>query len=207
MDQTRVSAKEVMAICHAELARVGAKVSYGTPLFRIDIDNLAWVGLNRGVHNDFIRINPNIGVHCQPIQRLVCELSLERYQEGRFATVSFALGVATPAGTPEFIFRTLEDLRPEAERLASLLVDHGLPYLKQFVGYESLMSEIREFIPNLGGYPEKYAALMYLSGRPQAETRAFANAQKTKFIELGLADEAVFFERLLKKMALQNKQA
>ena len=64
----------------------------GNATKEINNDFLVWLGLNVGVYDSHIEINPFIGVHCIPIMKLVSEMENEKYQKGRYATYAIHLG-------------------------------------------------------------------------------------------------------------------
>lgn len=159
----RPDPKEVERACVTALSNLGATVKYSTLMLPLDSNYFGWIGLNRGVHDDFVRINPNIGVHCTPVERLIALARKEKYQKGRFPTVSDPLGLICPH-VLEFIFVSSTDLAPEADRLAATIRDYGLPHLQGLTNYDSLLTQLKERISSFGGAPERYSTALFLSG-------------------------------------------
>ncbi len=135
----------------------------GTRFFRLNEDFLGWVGLNKGNHADFLRINPFIGIHCIPVMKLKAELAGEKYKEGNFATVSIHMGEIAPE-IDQFIFTSDTDIEQEANRLAREIVTHALPWMRSRANFEAIIPLLKEKVEMLGGYPERYALALYLSG-------------------------------------------
>lgn len=134
-----------------------------TIFYRLDEDFLGWVGLNQGNFNDHLQINPFIGIHCIPVMKLIMDLKDERYQIGRYASYAFHFGEVAPDIT-QFIFTEDTDLEEEAERLAEELTVHGLQSMKVLANYEVLRTRLKDKVEMLGGYPERYVAVLYMMG-------------------------------------------
>lgn len=134
-----------------------------------------WVGLNTGLEKEHLDINPFVGVHVVPIDKLWGRLDTGKY------AVKYNRGVATYAlhmgelAPKESIFRFTRqsDVAGEADRLARLYADVGLPYALSISTYERLLPLLRERVPMLGAYPERVASCLYLMGRKE-EARSFA---------------------------------
>jgi hypothetical protein len=128
---------------------------------------LGWVGLNRGNHGSMVRINPFVGVHATDVMKLVAKLDGERYVPGALATYAIHLGELLPDELT-FEFHVGESLTDEANRLAGHIANTAVDYMKSIAGYGALLPLVEHRMPLLGGYPERYAAILHLSGRTEA---------------------------------------
>lgn len=146
-----------------------------------------WVGLNTGLEKEHLDINPFVGVHVVPLEKLWTSMKAGKYP-GKYnrshATCAIHMGELVPK---ERVFRfTLEtNIEAEAARLARLYVDAGLPYALSIGTYEILLSLLRERVPMLGAYPERVASCLYLMGHKE-EARSF--------VEEFLRDHRDYFE-------------
>ena len=132
-----------------------------------------WVGLNTAIEPTYIEINPFVGVHVIPIEKLTAIKSGKYpkiYNRG-LATFAVHMGELVPTERV-FRFTRQTDIATEAARLARLYVSVGLPYAESMTDYERLLSLLQSRIPQLGGYPESVAACLYLMDR-KTEARAF----------------------------------
>jgi hypothetical protein len=129
-----------------------------------------WVGLNSGLYKEYVQINPFVGVHSVPVERFWTSLKGHKYDRGS-ATYAVAVGKIAP---DERIFRFARDtdLEAEAERLARLYVDVGLPFSRSIASYDALLPLLMKRSESLGAYPERVAACLFLTGR-FAEARLF----------------------------------
>jgi hypothetical protein len=133
-----------------------------------------WVGLNTGLYPDFVEINPFVGLHVVPIDKLWAKLKRGKYP-GNYsrsvATYARHMGELAPH-VPAFEFTLSTDVPTEARRLAQLYATVGLEFAKAIADYESLLPLLRERIDMLGAYPERVASCLYLMGR-KADARKF----------------------------------
>lgn len=133
----------------------------------IDEKFLAWIGLNRGTHPGYLRINPFIGFHIVPIESRRQEWFGMRYKQGRLATLAFPLGVIAPE-VPEFIFVREAKARKEAKRLAKVLHKRALPWLRERANLSWVIEELRQRERSLGGVPEALALALALDDEFEA---------------------------------------
>lgn len=152
--------------CALALAPLNIEMKSGTGTIPINGDFFGWIGLNVGHHKNFIRINPFIGVHCPPIMKLTATAGGKKYRPKEIATFAVFLGTLCPH-VEQFIFTDETDIRVEAERLSSIVDEFGIPYMKNIANYPALISLLEARISSLGGYPQRYAAALYLSGNSQ----------------------------------------
>jgi hypothetical protein len=109
--------------------------------------------------------------------KLECELLGEKYQKGSIATLSTHIGNLCP-DVDEFIFSEGASPECEAERLAATIFQYGIPFSKKYDSIEKSLPEIYEKINGLGGYPERFAAALYLLERINELKEFIANTQK-----------------------------
>lgn len=133
-----------------------------------------WVGLNTGLEPEYVEINPFVGVHVVPIEKLWTSKKTGKYP-GKYsrstATYAVHMGELVPK-EPVFRFTRQTDVEAEAARLARLYVSIGLAYAKSIGSYEQLLPLLQERAPMLGAYPERVAACLYLMDRKD-EARSF----------------------------------
>lgn len=133
-----------------------------------------WVGLNTAVEIEYVEINPFVGVHVVPIERLWTSLKTGKYP-GKYsraqATYAVHMGELAPKERG-FRFTRQTDVASEARRLAQVYVRSGLPYAESMSDYERLLPLLQGRIPRLGAYPERVACCLYLMDRKK-DARAF----------------------------------
>lgn len=159
----QIDRKLVESGCSVALASLGFTMRRGIGTIHINDEFSAWIGLNVGKHEGFIRINPFVGVHCQNIMKMTSEAKGEKYKPFEIASFAVFLGTLKP-DIPQFIFSDENDVPVEARRLAEAVAEFGLPFVQTISSYERLLPHLKERVPMLGGYPQRYAAALYLSG-------------------------------------------
>jgi hypothetical protein len=129
-----------------------------------------WVGLNTASHRDHVEINPFIGVHVVPIEKIWTQLKMGKYP-GKYdrgsATYARHMGQLAP-NENAFHFTRQTDIGVEAARLARLYSTVGLAYARTLGSYEALLPLLQERCEMLGAYPERIASCLYLMGRKKA---------------------------------------
>lgn len=165
--------------CSSALERLGFVMRRGVGTLKINDNFNVWVGLNAGKHEGFIRINPFIGIYCKPIMEMVAAAKGKKVVPFEIATFAVFLGTLKP-DLPEFIFSDESDeVLDEASRLAAAVNQFGIPFALEISSLEKLRPRLKDRVPMLGGYPQRYAAALYLSGDP---------AGAISFIDSYLAD-------------------
>lgn len=136
-----------------------------------------WVGLNTGLEKEHLDINPFVGVHVVPIEKIWNGIKIGKYP-GKYrrstATYAVHMGELVPK-EPIFRFTRETDIAAEADRLARLYADAGLSYALSIGTYERLLPLLQERVPMLGAYPERVASCLYLMGREQ-DARSFVES-------------------------------
>jgi hypothetical protein len=175
--------REILTACHKEL------VAAGFVAFRKDHVDWplgggfnAWVGLNTGLYRDRIEINPFVGVHSAPVDKLWTSLAAIKYNRS-VATYAVHFGLILP-NEKGFSFTRSTDVNAEAKRLAQIYVDQGLKYSRSISSLEELSKLIEQRIPRLGAYPERYASCLYLMKQEKQALSfvlEFAKANSTYF--------------------------
>lgn len=165
--------KELDAACESALVALGFKrPRRGTIFLEIRPDFLGWVGLNIGNHGDMVRVNPNIGIHCERIERLRCELSRGvSYKKGKSATYVLPLGTQVPKEMDAFRFMVGAPLEPEARRLSLVIGEYGVPWMVKHASYESLIPVLEQSFSKLPNYPWRLAAAYFYAGYPERAAR------------------------------------
>lgn len=155
-----------------------------------------WVGLNSAVEKAFVEINPFVGVHVVPIDKLWTGLDTGKYRVKycrQVSTYGRHMGLLAPK---ERVFRITRqmDLDAEAARLARLYVEVGVPFAQSIASYDRLLPLLQERLPRLGAYPERVAACLYLMGRKD-EARRFTEEflQKKRDYFEGFAESFLRF--------------
>ena len=167
-------AKGVEEACESALVDAGfKKLRKGRVVYEISSDFFGWVGLNKGVHGDMLRINPFVGVHAIAVMKLCAQLENVKYVKGEYATYAIHLGQILPDAST-FEFRVGESYFEESRRLANCLAQRGLEYMISIADFDGLLPLIEARIPMLGGYPERYACMLYLCGK-RVQARRFVS--------------------------------
>jgi hypothetical protein len=159
-----ITVKEIEQASAEALEKIGFKVTGALANYRISETVYGWVGLNISKHSEFIRINPNIGVHCIPVMRSFDDIRGGKYQARRLATYSVPLGVILP-DEDQIVIRDRSEIEGEIGRLASYIRDFGKTYMEQFADLSVLGEALYQNIGQLGGYPERYALTLLLNGK------------------------------------------
>lgn len=139
-----------------------------------------WVGLNTGLEQDHVDINPFVGVHVVPIEKFWTGLKVGRYPakyDRGTATYSTHMGKLAPT-VPAFRFIRESEVALEAKRLAELYATVGLEYAASLASYDSLLPLFRDRVDMLGAYPERFAACLYLMDRKDEARTFVADFQK-----------------------------
>lgn len=134
-----------------------------------------WVGLNNNLEEEYFQINPFVGIHVVPIEKLWTSFKSSgkypaKYDRGH-ATYALHMGKLAPEERA-FRFTRQTDVEVEAKRLAHLYATVGLSYARSIASYDRLLPLLQERVPMLGAYPERVAACLYLMGRKE-EARTF----------------------------------
>jgi hypothetical protein len=122
--------------------------------------------LNKGNHGAMVRVNPFVGTHAIEVMRLQAELGGSKYVKGGSASYASHIGELLP-DEYAFEFHVGEDLTAEAERLAQCIAGPGLKYMKSISTYDALLPLVAERMPMLGGYPERYVLILFLTGKQE----------------------------------------
>jgi hypothetical protein len=85
-----------------------------------------WIGLNTGLYDEYVEINPFVGIHVVPIEKLWLPLKGRKYNRG-VATYALHMGLLAPHTQP-FEFTRATNISEEATRLAQFYMNVGLPY-------------------------------------------------------------------------------
>ena len=159
----------IMTGCYDALARVGfqrrRKELVDWPL--ADGFN-AWVGLNTGLYADRLEINPFVGIHAAPIEKMWLGLEGKPYpgRYGPFATFAVHMGeLDAGANQPAFVFTPSQSERfinTEVDRLAGLYAGIGVGFARSISDYERLLPPLLKRAPTLGGFPQRVACCLFL---------------------------------------------
>ncbi len=174
---------DVEEACDLALEAVGfQKLRKGRVVWSISHEFLGWVGLNRGNHGEFVRINPFVGVHAVDVMKLCASLDEARYVKGEIASYAIPIGELIPDEL-NFLFKIGDDLSIEATRLARVIHTGAVPYMSSIASYDSLLGLIEDRMSMLGGYPQRYAVVLHLLGRTDEAIAFVRNVmdQKTDF--------------------------
>jgi hypothetical protein len=130
------------------LTRLGFRKRAGA-IFTIELDDpvIGWLGLNAATEHQSAgqaSVNPIVGVRHQTVERIVASLLGERFHPYVGPTVSTPLGYVMP----EQRFATwqfgADDSRSEADRLVTALEEHGLPFMRDHTGLDSIRDAIEQ---------------------------------------------------------------
>jgi hypothetical protein len=180
--------KAVRLECYNALEQVGftrfAKEGVDRPLS----DGFhCWVGLNTGVYSNLVEINPFVGLHVVPLEKLAASIKGRRYDR-RIATYAVPMGELRMAREEQAFAFTSEQstsfIASEARRLALLYETAGVEFAASIASYEKLLPYLKERLDMLGGYPESVACSLYLmnkKGEAAAFVRDFAVKEPSYF--------------------------
>lgn len=152
---------------------VEALKRYGFTEFRkgwisreINDDFSCWVGLSSGIFRDGVSMYPQVGVHASRLDRLVAELRSDPAIKYDRHCASYSLPLLELAPSePAFRFTSSASMPTTADRLAQLYDRVGFPFSQSIGSNEALLPRLEEYLPMLGGYPERYAACLFSMGR------------------------------------------
>jgi|GEM_PF-4960988 len=178
-----ITSKEIEQRCAAALKDIGFRTTSGTAYCPINETVLGWVGLNIAKHRDFVRINPNIGVHCVPVMRCMDSIRGKKYQPGRIATLAEPLGVIMP-GERQIVMTDRTEIEPEIDRLMSYIVSDAKDRIAHLADLSVLESALHRRVPQFGGAPEMYALTLLLNGKTDEFTH-FVSQQTVTVGQLG----------------------
>lgn len=136
----------------------------GTILYPIDDNFFGWVGLNRGVRRDALRLNPFVGIHARSLELQYCDYHSSKYKKGDIATYAVHLGELAPE-VDQFIFEPGGTSGLEVRRLIDTVMAFGIPWMRSIGNYERLARLLEERVTGLGGVPERYAIALLRSGK------------------------------------------
>jgi hypothetical protein len=171
--------KRILLKCYDALEVVGytryRKAEVDWPL---DDGFHGWAGLNTGLYSDRLSINPFVGIHSVPIEKMH-EMKGGKYpSKYRRTTATYAVHIGELDGAKDeiaFVFGPQQSegfIDSEVKRLATLYATVGMDYARSIASYDVLLPLFEERLDRLGGYPESYASCLYLMGR-KAEARAY----------------------------------
>jgi len=126
--------KEVFQILHNRLAMLDfEKRKSGILTIKITDDVIGWIGLNKATRGQrgFLEINPVLGVRNQQIEKLVAELTREKFDEFVPPTLSGNIGYMTPANKfRPYLFSENGTVEPIVEELVNDVCEYGLPFIR-----------------------------------------------------------------------------
>lgn len=184
--QTEMSKEEVERICADGLKGAGYKTAGPTAYFRITDSIYGWVGINVSNHKEFVRVNPNIGIHCVPVMHCFDKIRGRKYQQGRIATYSVPIGEVVP-DEPQIIISDRSDIDSKVGRMISYIKGPGGDYMADFVDLAVLEKALYQSVSQLGGYPEKYALTLLLNGKDK-EFQEYSERQLEVYVSSGETD-------------------
>jgi hypothetical protein len=189
----------IEAECAQALAGFGIDMAAGVGTIPVNDDFFGWLGLNAGRHAGFIRINPFVGIHCPAIMEMTAAAGGKRHSSAKtVATYAVFLGALCPQ-IEQFIFPDEMDASGEAQRLSSIVGKFGIPYMRQIADYATLLPLLEARISTLGGYPQRYAAALYLSGDRQRAVK-FIDEEMVSLKEANAVEVIEALENLRKSM-------
>jgi hypothetical protein len=164
-----------------------------------DLENgfRCWVGLNCGQSRNSVQINPFVGVHSVPIEKLWTGLKAGKYPgkcSRGVATVARHMGELQP-DEAVFRFDQRTDLIAESRRLAMSYCSVGLPFARSIATYSALLPMLQQRVETLGAYPERLASCLILLGR-QEEVLAFVHDFAARHHDYFEGFAAPFIERI-----------
>jgi len=147
-----------------------------------------WVGLNASLGRDWLDVNPFVGIHVVPIMKFYATLEGRKYA-GNVATYAVHMGTLKPDAA-EFRFFKDKDNSAEFDRLTCLYLDSGLDFAISASTFGLLLPLLKERVPSLGGYPERYASCLHLMGRAR---------ESISFVETFSESEPEYFHEFARR--------
>ncbi len=173
--------KDILDRCLAALSNVGfRRYKKDNVDYPINVDFNGWVGLNTGLYDDRLEINPFVGVHAIAVEKMWFGLSGKKDPGpyGRVATFAIHLGEVDCAKNEKaFVFslgQSDELITSEVLRLANIYSTCGMQFARSISSYEAILPLIRSRVSMLGGYPQRLCCCLYLMGLKE-EARQFAD--------------------------------
>lgn len=118
---------------------------FGISTIRLAPDVIGWIGLNKGFESGMLYVNPVVGVRNQSVERIVAEINEEEFNLISPPTLAANIGYLGEGKT--FVrFRFGEDRdenESEAERLLSVIVADGIPFMKANSDLDALVGSMQ----------------------------------------------------------------
>jgi hypothetical protein len=146
----------------------------GGGLFTLSLGDgfAAWLGLNSATQHHPLQINPVVGLRCDPLERLVADLTA-RKSDPSITTLSSPIGYLTPQNAfLQLEVTAAEDVLPAVDRLVGLMELYGLPYARRHASLDMLLAALQEGgnVANPDRTKLLIPALLFLTGaHEQAE--------------------------------------
>lgn len=135
--------KDVFRILQSRLALLNCeKRKSGILIIKMTDDATGWIGLNKATRGQkgFLEINPVIGVRNQPIERLVADLTGEKFDEIIPATLSGNIGYMMPANKyRSYMFSEDGTVETVVEELVNDVREYGLPFIHAHLDMANLV--------------------------------------------------------------------
>lgn len=169
MMRREISLKKVIRLkCYDALEQAGftrfAKEGVDWPL---ENGFHCWVGLNTGVYSNLVEVNPFVGVHVVPLERLAAVIKGRKYDRG-IATYAIPMGELDSVRNEQaFSFSPEQSnafVDSETQRLALLYTTAGVSFASSIASYVKILPLLEGRLDMLGGYPESVACCLYLMG-------------------------------------------
>ncbi|MEJ0100077.1 MAG: hypothetical protein WDO12_10170 [Pseudomonadota bacterium] len=135
-----------------------------------------WVGLSSNLSRESVGIDPFVGVHVGPIEKLWTRLQVGKYPvkyDRGCASHAVYMGLLSPRER-SFEFSRQTDVAREAARLAQIYSTTGLSFARSIASYEQLLPLFKDRAHMGGAYPQRVACCLYLMGRSR-EARTFVD--------------------------------
>jgi hypothetical protein len=192
--------RQLISAYEAECKRVLGEAGWRrrTGIYTFDLASsgyFAWLGRNTATKHHPLRVNPVVGIRCEPLAQALKTL-LPPVSGRQYVTATLAV----PVGylTPEQRYLTLEvptlesavGAADETERLARV---YGIPLAKSLASDEALLAEFQNHtMPSVNTGEYEVPVLLAMTGR-QGEAREAVERLLRDPRRQGLADQDAYF--------------
>jgi len=139
--------KKVFGLVHTHLAVLGfEKRKPGILTIKISDDVLGWIGLNKAIRGkeDFLSINPVIGLRNQKVERLIADLLGESYSDIIPPTLSTNVGYLMPLKKYQsYSFSKEGSNEAVAKELVEAVREYGVPFIRRNVDLPALIKSMQ----------------------------------------------------------------
>jgi len=153
-------------------------------------------------------VNPNIGVRCNRIHRIIAEVDGEKFHPYIPPTIVQGLGYLMPQRTyVPFVFHKDSPIEPVADELSAAVEQYGIPHMRAKANLEAIIDGL-DCLPRQAGWEESGERLLsayYIIGDRDAIERVIRQrTEEGKEKRVNLERFVEFSSRFLKYVKQQE---